>query len=253
MSASLRIALLGFTDFERRTLESYFRLAFDAALAFDLRATPEDCDAALIDADLPSAVAAARRTGCLDRGVCIGHERPEQGARHLRRPIDPLSVLRALEGLLRRSSPALPDTVHGTLDAVTPQRPRLDLDGCVLVAESHDLARRFLQVRFERLGCEVLSASDGAQALTLLRGRHVAWALVDLNIDGGQGFALCDRLRDAAASPGMAIVSVSSHAGESERVRAILYGCDDHLAKPIRTESLLDLAERLRQRVARQL
>ena len=97
--APLRVALLGFSAFERSTLASVFRLAASRLPSYVLVPTFPECDFVVADADhAPSVqlVTAAERTSVT---VFIGQRPPPNATAWMARPIDPLHVLRELDAM----------------------------------------------------------------------------------------------------------------------------------------------------------
>lgn len=98
MSIRHKVALLGFSAFERSTFESFFRLAGRRSPAYD-QAEVGACDIAIVDADQAGALAAAASLGAAVRVLFIG-ARPAAGhGRQLARPINLMQVLKVLDEL----------------------------------------------------------------------------------------------------------------------------------------------------------
>ncbi len=97
--APLRVALLGFSAFERSTLASVFRLAASRLPSYVLVPMFPECDFVVADADHePSVdlVTSAERTSV---AVFIGQRPPPNATAWMSRPIDPLHVLRELDAM----------------------------------------------------------------------------------------------------------------------------------------------------------
>ena len=115
-----RIAFLGFTDFERTALASYFRLAAEREPRFELVYTLTDADYLVADADHGPSVQLVVVTERLAETVFIGSPAPEGAAGSMRRPIDALHVMRALNGLVQARAGGWPAPV-----SAPPPRPPL--------------------------------------------------------------------------------------------------------------------------------
>ncbi|HWP19500.1 MAG TPA: response regulator [Burkholderiaceae bacterium] len=100
-----RVAVQGFSAFERATFESFFRLTARRAPAYDHVGRLRDCDYAIVDADLPAAMDAARAAGKLERALLIGSAAPGTGAACLPRPINLMHLLRVLDELTSEEAP----------------------------------------------------------------------------------------------------------------------------------------------------
>jgi CheY-like chemotaxis protein len=267
MSVSLRLALEGFSTFERQALQSYFRLCAARQPAFEPDATLADCSFCLVDADRPAAVEAVRAARRQSTSIYIGMRAPAGAAAHLTRPIDPRRVARALEALagaaataattvtlavadatdaqMATSRAAAPEAVPAEAAPVpllrrkSPASPAADASFAfdVLVASDLDITRRSLAVQLERLGCRVTQAASSEQALARLAERRFRLVFADMGPTDLDGLALCQLIKQGGAGA-PAIVRVGALPSPSDRVRGLLSGCDEHLARPVALHEL---------------
>jgi CheY-like chemotaxis protein len=98
-----RVAFLGFGDFERKALASYFRLAHNRTPAYEQVGTLTDADFLVADADHAPSVALVEAIERLGETVFIGTQPPENARSWLARPIDALHVMRALDALVAQA------------------------------------------------------------------------------------------------------------------------------------------------------
>ena len=102
-----RVAVQGFSAFERSTFASFFRLAARRTPAYDPVPGLAECDFAIVDADLPSAVEAVRAAGKWGVALVIGGTPGGPGLARLPRPINLMNLLRVLDELaLAEAAPA---------------------------------------------------------------------------------------------------------------------------------------------------
>ena len=106
--AAHRVAFLGFSDFERTALASYFRLASESEGRYEIVFTLTDADFLVADADHAPSVQLVLVTERQAETVFIGSYAPPGAAGSMRRPIDALQVIRALDALAHRDDPAAP-------------------------------------------------------------------------------------------------------------------------------------------------
>jgi hypothetical protein len=107
-----RVALMGFSPFERSALASYLRLA-NLEPAYE---QVDDLDAAqfiVADADDPGVIAAVLAADRAGDTVFIGGEAPERAMAWMMRPIDPLHVLRELDATAALRDPTPGKTTAG--------------------------------------------------------------------------------------------------------------------------------------------
>lgn len=82
------------------------------------------------------------------------------------------------------------------------------------------------------------AASDGPSGLNLATANEYDAIILDINLPGMDGFALCAALRDRAhiATP---ILMLTSRSGIEDRITGLDRGADDYLPKPFAVEELL--------------
>lgn len=95
-----RVAFLGFSEFERKTLTSYFRLVHNRSPAYEQVPTLTDADFLLADADHGPSVQLVQAIERLGETVFIGNQAPPGCSVCIMRPIDALRVMRELDGLV---------------------------------------------------------------------------------------------------------------------------------------------------------
>lgn len=101
----LRIFLSGFSAFERRALAAAFERRLEPR-AYALVESLADADFIVADAEQSGAAEAVRAAGRAPDAVFVGPQSPEGGLAWMMRPVDPLHVLRAIDGAARLRDPA---------------------------------------------------------------------------------------------------------------------------------------------------
>jgi serine phosphatase RsbU (regulator of sigma subunit)/anti-sigma regulatory factor (Ser/Thr protein kinase) len=91
--------------------------------------------------------------------------------------------------------------------------------------------------------CEVVTASDGVEALELARSRTPDLVLTDVMMPNLDGFGLLQALRADPATSGTPVILLSARAGEDSAVEGLEAGADDYLVKPF---SAIELLARVR-------
>lgn len=96
-------------------------------------------------------------------------------------------------------------------------------------------------------------ATDGRQALDLLRSRSIAAVVSDVAMKGMDGVALCAAIRNDPALDHLPVVLVSVDSSSAAKVRALEAGADAYLEKPLSVDyldrqirALIDIRGRLR-------
>ena len=94
----------------------------------------------------------------------------------------------------------------------------------------------------ERAGYEVATATDGEEALKILKSSRFDLFLVDLRMPGRGGLEIVSLAR--SLDPSMMIIMVTAYATLDTAVEAIKRGAFDYLAKPFTADQLRLAAER---------
>lgn len=120
----------------------------------------------------------------------------------------------------------------------------------ILVIEDNDDARETLTIALESLGHDVLSASDGATGLALIRDHRPHVALIDIGLPRMDGFEIARRIRTLATDAGddrdvPRLVALTGYSQEETRARAETAGFDRWLTKPVAVKELAGIIEEL--------
>lgn len=109
--------------------------------------------------------------------------------------------------------------------------PQASLDLRVLVAEDNPINRQILREHLEALGCSVVTARNGHEALVCCRTEAFDVVLTDIHMPGLDGHELVRELRRQGFS--MPVVGASANATQEERERCLAGGMNGYLVKPI--------------------
>ncbi len=114
----------------------------------------------------------------------------------------------------------------------------------ILVVDDNQTYREMLKDLLAQSGYGVEVAGSAAEALDMVRRIRPALVLTDLYMPGGDGDALCRRLKADPESRGMPVLMMSGGGNKDESGRCHAAGCDDFLVKPVRQAELLLAASR---------
>lgn len=102
------------------------------------------------------------------------------------------------------------------------------------------------EVYLRRQGYRVYLARSGEEALTLAGTAELDAVVLDVDMPGMDGLDVCRHLREVSGVP---ILFLSAYAQADDRIRGLMAGGDDYMAKPY---SLTELELRVRVRIERQ-
>src|SRR5437660_4971304 len=101
----------------------------------------------------------------------------------------------------------------------------------VLIVDHDSSARERLCSSFEKAGYRALGAEDAASALRLLHQDPADLIVLDLEMPGVDGLALCRLLRAQPATSQLPVIALSAHDEDSQKVEAFAAGADDYIPK----------------------
>ena len=111
----------------------------------------------------------------------------------------------------------------------------------VLVVDDSDDIRGLITVNLELEGFEVRTASDGAEALEILRSWRPDAMTLDVQMPGLDGYSTLERLRADPAYVGLPVVMVTARAQAGDRERGSALGADDYVTKPFEPSELVSI------------
>ena len=109
----------------------------------------------------------------------------------------------------------------------------------ILIAEDVESNYLYLNAVLSKLDIDIEWVKNGEEAVEFARNNNdIALILMDLQMPEMNGYEATREIKKIY--PGLAIVAQTAFAMSDDRAKAIEAGCDDYLAKPIRSKDLLD-------------
>src|SRR5262249_45000433 len=181
-------------------------------------------------ADLPGAAVVH------DRGSQDDHARPAADVRR--------EVLRAdgRSGDQHRRADRVHDRGPGHQAPLPDRRARVrtEVTKRILVVEDDPDIALSLRHKLERDGGFAVDVvADGTRGLEAAKGAPPDLVLLDLNLPGMDGFAVCRDLRKHAATASVPIIMLTARIGEDDRVAGLDLGADDYITKPFSPKEAL--------------
>ncbi len=114
----------------------------------------------------------------------------------------------------------------------------------VMVIDDSKTIRRTAETLLKKVGCDVITATDGFEALAKIADNHPDIIFVDImmpRLDGYQTTALIKNNKVFQKTP---VIMLSSKDGLFDRARGRIVGSEQYLTKPFTKEELLGAIKR---------
>jgi PAS domain S-box-containing protein len=116
----------------------------------------------------------------------------------------------------------------------------------VLVVEDNHDAAEALTMLLELFGHQPTVVPDGLKAVEAVREEPFDIALVDIGLPGIDGYEVARRIRMMPNTKAITLVALTGYGQETDKLRALSAGFDEHLTKPVKIERLQALLSRPR-------
>jgi CheY-like chemotaxis protein len=245
MTATVWVKVVGFSDVERHTLNTLFRLSAGQTPAYALW-TPEQAappQVALIDVDSYESGLDQASPGFNTnlKRLCVGSRVSEAAWRTFPRPVDWPALLQALDSLF--ASQAEVDIDLGLDDPVDPTVPP-GIKASLLVGLAREEAL-YLRARLALAGLTDVDDADSAvHAGNCLAERRYDLVVVSLELADADPWALVQSFADLLAPPHAVVVATAAPSWQAmERAEAL--GCKGLLEVPFNPPQVLALLQQV--------
>ncbi len=115
----------------------------------------------------------------------------------------------------------------------------------VLVVDDSPTTRKFVAFSLRLIGCRVIEAMDGQDALEqLARNPETALIYTDLNMPNMDGLSLLRAVKSSVAFAGVPVVVLTSEQDDPVRRESLTAGAEDYLVKPFSSEQVQQSAQK---------
>ncbi|MDP4184718.1 MAG: response regulator [Bacteroidota bacterium] len=113
----------------------------------------------------------------------------------------------------------------------------------ILIAEDVESNFLYLNAVLSKLKTEILWAKNGKEVIELCKQRSdINLILMDLQMPEVNGYDATREIKNLF--PNLPIIAQTAFAMSDDRAKALDAGCDDYLAKPIKSKDLLSMVEK---------
>ena len=113
----------------------------------------------------------------------------------------------------------------------------------ILIAEDVESNFLYLKAVLSKLNANVFWAKNGIEVLDICeREKEIDLVLMDLQMPEMNGYEATQILKKKY--PSLPVIAQTAFAMSDDREKALDAGCDDYLAKPIKSKDLLNITEK---------
>ncbi len=114
----------------------------------------------------------------------------------------------------------------------------------VMVIDDSKTIRRTAEVLLKKAGCEVVTAEDGFEALSIIADQRPNIIFVDVMMPRLDGYQTCALIKHNQIFKKTPVIMLSSKDGLFDRARGRIVGSEQYLTKPFTKEELLGAIKR---------
>ncbi len=110
----------------------------------------------------------------------------------------------------------------------------------ILLVEDDPMIRNLISRRLMIGGYEVITASDGAQAVQYARVERPELIVMDMGLPVLNGWQATHRIRSMPITRSIPIIALTAYAMKEDRVKCLAVGCNEYETKPVDFTRLLE-------------
>lgn len=115
-----------------------------------------------------------------------------------------------------------------------------------LIVDDEERIVNFLRAKLKASGYEVLTASNGFEALEQVQAQEPDLVVLDLLMPKMDGFETLKQLRSFSSVP---VIILSAKGADADKIKGLGLGADDYLPKPFNPDELVARIEAVRRRL----
>lgn len=156
-------------------------------------------------------------------------------------------------GFSKPGSLSASDLIHSSSDSLRHSSDStnyvLPIKCKVLVVEDNVVNRRVVNLLLQKMGCEVVGACNGVEAIEAFQRAHEQHTpfdivLMDCQMPVMDGYMATNEIRRIEAARSLApavVIAVTAHATNSDKQQCFEAGMNDYISKPLRKEHIINM------------
>jgi twitching motility two-component system response regulator PilG len=126
------------------------------------------------------------------------------------------------------------DETQHTTDGI-----RLELNVRVMVIDDSKTIRRSAETLLKKVGCDVITATDGFEALAKITEYRPDIIFVDIMMPRLDGYQTCALIKNNKTFKSTPVIMLSSKDSIFDRARGRIVGSEEYLTKPFSKQDLI--------------
>lgn len=114
----------------------------------------------------------------------------------------------------------------------------------VMVIDDSKTIRRTAETLLKKEGCDVVTATDGFEALAKINDHHPHIIFVDIMMPRLDGYQTCALIKNNKVFKSTPVIMLSSKDGLFDKARGRIVGSEQYLTKPFTRDELLGAIRR---------
>jgi len=118
----------------------------------------------------------------------------------------------------------------------------------ILVADDEKMISRLISRGLSTRDCEVVTASNGVQAVELAKAVRPDLIILDVQMPFANGWEVLKELRRHSRTRALPVIMLTGCGGLADEVGGLEMGADDYITKPFNVQELLARIEAVSRR-----
>ena len=118
----------------------------------------------------------------------------------------------------------------------------------ILIVDDEQKILNVIEAYLIKEGFEVLTASDGEEALNIFKNEQIHLIILDLMLPKISGEKVCNKIRSTSSVP---IIMLTAKTEEDSKIDGLAIGADDYITKPFSNRELVSRVKALIRRTYR--
>lgn len=123
-------------------------------------------------------------------------------------------------------------------------------DDKILIVDDEEHIIELIKFNLENSGYETLTATNGIDALRIIREESPRLILLDIMLPGMDGYDICKEIRKDSVIANIPVIMITAKGEEVDKILGLELGADDYITKPFSIRELIARVKALIRRTS---